>query len=142
MPVRLLAALLLGLFSLLPAGCAPQHLGAHQPHSPAATARATTPPESAYTTPSAPAFTFAHGPDGVPADASERSCPEEEDTAPGHRALRSPAVPVPSCTLPPVTAPGVDRAQPPADRPAAPVVRAARTPGPRGPLLVTGRWRI
>ncbi|MFJ6617861.1 hypothetical protein ACIQOW_09870 [Kitasatospora sp. NPDC091335] len=141
MPVRLLAALLLGLFSLLPVGCAPQHLGAHQPHSPAATAQATTSPS---TTPSdsAPTFTFAPGPGGVPADASQRSCPEEGDTAPAHRALRSPAVPVPSGTLPPVTTPGVDRAQPPADRPAAPVVRAARTPGPRGPLLVTGRWRI
>ncbi|MFF2119602.1 hypothetical protein ACFVXH_19970 [Kitasatospora sp. NPDC058184] len=119
MPIRLLAALLLGLFSLLPVGCPQQHLDPHPLRSPAA---ATAPAE----------------PGDFPADSLERHCATGEAAAPAQRSVRSTALPAPS----PATAPGGDRAEPAALRPTAAAGRAARTSGPRGPLLVTGRWRI
>ncbi|MFD4659793.1 hypothetical protein ACFWP2_29670 [Kitasatospora sp. NPDC058444] len=121
MPIRLLAALLLGLFSLLPAGCPQQHFDAHP-------LRAT--PVTAPAEPSdAPAD---------PADALERHCVTGEAVAPAQRSVRSTALPAPC----PVAAPAGDRAEPAARRPTASDVRSAGTPGPRGLLLATGRWRI
>ncbi|MGW7447921.1 hypothetical protein [Kitasatospora sp. NPDC054795] len=135
MPNRLLAALLLGLFSLLPVGCAERHLDARPHRSPAATAavstHATAPTTSAPTDPS-----------GAPAGSPERSCPEVDDLAPAQRSVRTPAASLPFPAQMPVADPGAGRAEPPAPRPAAAVGRAAGTTGPRGPLLVTCRWRI
>ncbi|MFE4971596.1 hypothetical protein ACFRAR_05705 [Kitasatospora sp. NPDC056651] len=118
MPVRLLAALLLGLFSLLPVGCAQQHLDAH-PLRPAGVAAPAEP----------------HGSSPAPA---ERHCGAGEAAAPARRSVRSACAPAPA----PAVAPAGDRTDPgvlPATRPAVAVERASK---PRVPLLVTGRWRI
>ncbi|MEU1283365.1 hypothetical protein [Kitasatospora sp. NPDC005856] len=118
MPIRLLAALLLGLFSLLPAGCPQHHLDAHPLRSTAATAPAE--------------------PSDVPADSLERHCTTGESAAPAQRSVRSTALPAPC----PATAPAGERAEPTARHLATTEVRSAGAPGPRGLLLVTGRWRI
>ncbi|MFJ7906557.1 hypothetical protein [Kitasatospora sp. NPDC096204] len=121
MPIRLLAALLLGLFSLLPVGCAQQHLDARQFH-PAGVTAPVDPHESST---GSPEPHCAAGEAAVPAQRPSRS-------------VRSVSVPAPS----PVAVSGEGRAALPARHAAAAVVRGTRTPGPRGPLLVTGRWRI
>ncbi|MFF2543196.1 hypothetical protein ACFVUY_11605 [Kitasatospora sp. NPDC058063] len=145
MPNRLLAALLLGLFSLLPIGCAERHHDARPHRSPAATAPVSTQTTTAPTTApitSAPTTSAPTEPSGAPAGSPERSCPEVDDLAPAQRSVRTPAASLPFPAQVPVADPGAGRAEPPAPRPAAAVGRAARTTGPRGPLLVTGRWRI
>nr|BFD95589.1 hypothetical protein KitaXyl93_69490 [Kitasatospora sp. Xyl93] len=127
MPVRLLAALLLGLLSLLPSGCAQPDHDAHPTGPSAATALSST----RTTGPSEPS--------GLP----ERDCPQGDSAAPALRSPRPTAAPVPSSAPAFLVGPGGGRVAPRAVRTAtAAAVRRARTPGPRGPLLATGRWRI
>ncbi|MFG2916862.1 hypothetical protein ACGF0D_28740 [Kitasatospora sp. NPDC048298] len=121
MPIRLLAALLLGLFSLLPVGCAQQHFDARQFHP----AGVTVPVDPHDSSPGSPELHCAVGEAAVPTQRPSRS-------------VRSVCVPAPC----PFAVSGDGRAALPARHPEAAVGRAARAPGPRGPLLVTGRWRI
>lgn len=121
MPVRLLAALLLGLFSLLPVGCAQHHLDAPRGHP----AGATAPVDPHDSSSGSPERHCAAGESAVPARRPARSARSTPVPAPGGFAGR-----------------GQGRTALPARPPAAAVPRAPRTPGPRGPLLTTCRWRI
>ncbi|MFE6056922.1 hypothetical protein ACFQ6N_39805 [Kitasatospora sp. NPDC056446] len=118
MPIRLLTVLFLGLLSLLPVGCAQQHRDAHPARWPTA---ATAEP---------------HGP---PAGSTQRHCAAGEAgeaVAPTARSVRPSAAPAPSSSVTReagASAPGGRTAS---------AARTARAPGPRGPLLATGRWRI